>query len=47
VPIPALSFPLTGCHPSSITANGRFSPAGDNSTMFWASTRTVAALFLP
>src|SRR5438105_2685644 len=47
VPAPVLSEPRPGCHPSSMTANGRFAPLGDNSTMLRASVSTVAALFFP
>src|SRR5215831_2382755 len=47
VPVPDLSAPRPGCHPSSITTNGRFSPVGDNSTTWAASVRTVSAVFFP
>ena len=34
---PLCPFRAPGCHPSSITANGRLAPAGDSSTMCCAS----------
>src|SRR5262249_5794858 len=47
VPAPDLSLPRPGCQPSSITANGRFEPVGERSTMFFTSVRTLDRLFLP
>ena len=47
VPAPLRLAPRPGCHPSSITTNGRFAPAGDSSMMCSASASTVAALLLP